>query len=107
MLDNDINMKILTTSDITVVLYFFLLLFKILLAITPPMPNIFLVKRDVFSFLALIFISLFPLIDSIGEILDALIAGIKQDKYIVIIEITIDITIARGFMLYVNYCNYS
>ena len=66
------------------------------------MPNIFLVKRDVFSFLALIFISLFPLIDSIGEILDALIAGIKQDKYIVIIEITIDITIARGFMLYVN-----
>ena len=102
MLDSDIKIKILTTNDITVVLYFFLLLFKFLLAITPPIPNIFFVRRDVLSFLAFVFISLFPLIDSIGEIFDALIAGIRQDKYIVIYEITIDTTIASGFMLYIK-----
>ena len=102
MLDSDINMKILTTNDITVVLYFFLLLFKFLLAITPPIPNIFFVRRDVLSFLAFVFISLFPLIDSIGEIFDALIAGIRQDRYIVINEITIVHTIASGFMLYIK-----
>ena len=102
MLDSDIKIKILTTNDITVVLYFFLLLFKFLLAITPPIPKIFFVRRDVLSFLAFVFISLFPLIDSIGEIFDALIAGIRQDKYIVINEITIVHTIASGFMLYIK-----
>ena len=92
-------MNMLITNEITVVLYFFLLLFKFLLAITPPIPNNFLVSFEVLNFLELIFISLFPLIDSIGEILAAFLAGIKQDRYIVIIEIATDISTASRFML--------
>ena len=82
------NIDILTTSDTTVVLYFFLFLFKFLLAITPPIPNNFFVNFDVFIFLVFIFISSVPRIASIGGILDAFIAGIKHDKNIVMPEIT-------------------
>ena len=93
------NIDILTTSDTTVVLYFFLFLFKFFLAITPPIPNNFFVNFDVFIFLVFIFISSVPRIASIGGILDAFIAGIKHDKNIVMPEITTEITIAISWYI--------
>ena len=96
------NIDILTTSDTTVVLYFFLFLFKFLLAITPPIPNNFFVNFDVFIFLVFIFISSVPRIASIGGILDAFIAGIKHDKNIVMPEITTEIKIAIPGTSYTN-----
>ena len=97
----------LTTNDITVVLYFFLFLFKFLLAITPPIPNIFFVSFDVFNFFAFIFISAFPRIASIGGIFDALLAGIMQDKYIVIPDMITDMIIGSAGTLYTNFDPFS
>ena len=84
------------------VLYFFLFLFKFLLAITPPIPNNFFVNFDVLTFLDFIFISSVPRIASIGDILDAFIAGIKHDKNIVTVEIAIEINIAATGTSYTN-----
>ena len=53
------------------------------------MPNNFLVSFDVRIFFAFIFISSFPFIASIGDILAAFLAGIIHEKYIVIADINI------------------
>ena len=74
---------ILTTSDETVVLYFFLFLFKFLYAISPPIPNIFFIILGDFIFFDFIFISSLLLIASIGVILLAFLAENIHDKYIV------------------------
>ena len=76
----DINTVILTTSEITVVLYFFLFLFKFLYAISPPIPNIFETNFGHLIFFDFIFISVLLLIASIGDIFAALLAENIQDK---------------------------
>ena len=88
------------------VLYFFLFLFKFLLAITPPIPNNFFVTFNVLTFLAFILISAFPRIASIGDILDAFIAGIKHDKNIVTAEIAIEMPLLVHYiqMMYLPSC---
>ena len=92
----DKNNTILKNIENIVVLYFFLLLLKFLFAISPSIPNNFLVILDVFIFLALIFISFVFLIASIGGILLALIAGFIADKIIIINDVTTATIIAIG-----------
>ncbi len=70
----------LIISEITVVRYFFLLLFKFFKAISPSIPKNNLINFDVLSFFPLIFISSFPRIASTGLILLARFAGIITDK---------------------------
>ena len=79
-----INTNILLIIENTVVLYFLLLLFKFLYAITPPIPNNLFINLGAFNLFAFIFTSLLPLIDSIGLIFEALIAEEIAEKYIVI-----------------------
>ena len=76
----DINTVILTTREITVVLYFFLFRFRFLYAISPPTPNILEISFGDFIFFDFIFISVLLLIASIGDILAALLAENMQDK---------------------------
>lgn len=74
------KIETLTIIEITVVLYFFLFLFKFLYEISPPTPNnLFIIFGDL-NFLALIFISSVFLIASIGEILLAFLADFLADK---------------------------
>ena len=77
-LDIAINITTLTIIDITVVLYFFLLLFKFLYAISPPVLNIFVMIFGHFIFLAFSFTSSELLIASIGVIFDAFLADFLQ-----------------------------
>ncbi len=77
------NTHILTAIDITVVLYFFLLLFKFLYAKTPPVLNTFLMVLGVFSFFPFIFISSEFLRRLMGVTLLALLLDTYADKYIV------------------------
>ena len=73
-------MNMLTVIEITVVLYFFLLLFKFLYANTPPVLNTFSIILGVFNFFPFIFISLFPLNCSIGLTFAAFLADDIADK---------------------------
>ena len=100
----EINRTMLKNIENMVVLYFFLLLLKFFLAITPSIPNNFLVILYsfilfpfffcFFNCLFVILISDFSLIASIGEILPALILGLIKEMAIIIIEINIAITMA-------------
>ena len=92
-----INIHTLTAIDITVVLYFFLLLFKFLYASIPPVLNSFAIIFGTFSLLGFIFISAEFLSNSIGFTLLALFADINADRYIVTNPNTIDIIIAHIF----------
>ena len=65
------------------VLYFFLLRFKFLYAITPPTPNNFFINFGAFIFLLFIFISWLLLIASSGVIFLAFRAAERQEKYTV------------------------
>ena len=78
-----INIQTLTAIDITVVLYFFLLLFKFLYAKIPPVLKIFPIILGTFSLFGFIFIPAEFLSNSIGFTLLALFAEINADKYIV------------------------
>ena len=78
-----INIHILTAIDITVVLYFFLLLFKFLYASTPPVLNILLTILGTLNLFLFIFIPPEFFKISIGLTLLALFAEINADKYIV------------------------
>ena len=85
----DINTNILTANDTTVVLYFFLLLFRFLYAKIPPVPNILETQNGTFNFFEFNFISFEFLNKSIGLTLLAFFADDNADKYIVIILSTI------------------
>ncbi len=79
-----INIHILTAIDITVVLYFFLLLFRFLYAKVPPVLNTLLITLGTFNFLDFILIFSAFLKSSIGLTLLALLAEKNADRYIVI-----------------------
>lgn len=81
--DIAINVTILTTNDIIVALYFFLLLFKFLYAISPPTLNSLLMIFGHLIFLAFIFISFELLIKSIGVTFEAFLADETHDRNIV------------------------
>lgn len=70
----------LTAKDITVVLYFFLLLFKFLYAKTPPVLNNFDITFGTFNFLLFILISSEFFNPSIGLTLLAFLADDIEDK---------------------------
>ena len=69
----------LTVIDITVVLYFFLLLFKFLYAITPPVLNIDFIILGVCNFFEVIFTSFELLKFSIGLTFEAFFAEDIKD----------------------------
>ena len=104
-----IKQIIVITIAIIVVLYFFLFLFKFLYDNSPPIPQVFLTKNGTLSFLPLILISPLFLIDSIGEILVALLALPNDDNKIVIIANTTANIIAGIETINVNFmfCNIS
>ena len=77
----DINTNILTANDTTVVLYFFLLLFRFLYAKIPPVPNILETQNGTFNFFEFNFISFEFLNKSIGLTLLAFFADDNADKY--------------------------
>ena len=101
-LDIAINITTLTIIEITVVLYFLLLLFKFLYAISPPVLNIFVMIFGHFIFLAFNFTSSELLIASIGVIFDAFLAEFLQDSHIVTTDTIILTTIAGHDIPYVN-----
>ena len=78
--ESAINTETERIIDITVVLYFFLFLFRFLYEMSPPIPNIFYMAFGLFTFLAFIFILLLFLIESIGDTLDALKALLNAEK---------------------------
>lgn len=77
------NINILTVIDITVVLYFFLLLFKFLYAKIPPVLNSFCIIFGTFNLFCFIFISPAFLRSEIGLTLLALLAEKNAERYIV------------------------
>ena len=96
------NITTLTIIEITVVLYFFLLLFKFLYAISPPVLNIFVIIFGDFTFLAFNLISSAFLIAYIGVTFEAFFAELLHDNHIVIADITMLIIIANHDILYVK-----
>ena len=84
------NIATLTTIEITVVRYFFLLRLRLFEAISPPTPKSFLVSLDVrYGLLFFTLISLLPLIATSGGILDARSAMKNDEQNIVTAERTI------------------
>lgn len=92
----------LTTKDIIVALYFFLLLFKFLYAISPPTLKTLLITFGHFILLDLIFMSFELLIKSIGVTFDAFLAEDTQDRNIVIAATSVLISIAGYEISYIN-----
>ena len=97
-----INITTLTIIEITVVLYFFLLLFKFLYAISPPVLNIFVIIFGHFNFLFFNLTSSELLIAWIGVIFDAFFADFLHDSQIVITDTIILTITANHDILYVN-----
>jgi len=84
----------LITKENTVALYLLLFRLRFFSARSPSMPNNFLVNPDVFTSLPVSFTSAVWRIASMADNLDALLAGMAAEMYIVTIEIKTAASIA-------------
>ena len=73
------NVTMLINNEIMVIRYFFLFLLIFFRAISPSIPNIFFTIPNVLIFFLFIWISVFCLIASIGDILLAFLAGMYAE----------------------------